>query len=340
MNYIEETLKFIESEEMREYLREYFQSLPEKTARGWTGRYVCSEIVTFAPVSLEKKIPVLDLIAEQTEADPDNDYQDPAKFAQEMRIALDERYNNPPGTMFWLRDWHYHEEGCCYDDAFFTEFDAAVRYIKQQNEQNAEYLEDPETYYSHSIDKYIPGEDGVLEEYCQWVLNWSGEIWYFDYGDNKFEPDGWNDIMDYLGAHVNLPVPFEPGDIITADCRPFSRERRVLVMDIGDNSDCCAVQCLYLKPNGKMSVNAFKHNSFHSFEENSHISGLYRAARYHGELPEDEAVLGVITAAIKADSSLGIKMRDYIWYNEVYDKDDDNDCPGAVWEQFKEAFGL
>ena len=102
-SYIEESLKFIESDEMRDYLREYLLS---GDLKGWLNRSTCSEIVCFAPASLESKIPVLELIAEQTEPNPkrDNDFQDPAKFAKEMRIALDERYSNPPGTMLIPRE--------------------------------------------------------------------------------------------------------------------------------------------------------------------------------------------------------------------------------------------
>jgi len=341
-SYIEETLKFIESDEMRDYLREYLLS---GDLKGWLNRSICSEIVCFAPVSLESKIPVLELIAEQTEFDDDRNYNDPEKYANEMRIALDERYNNPPGTIFWLQDWHYHDKGCMYCDAFFSEFDAAIRFIKEENERNAEYLENPEKDYSHSITKLIPGDNGKLLEYCEWILNHSGDIWYFDYDvDNKFTPEDWDDIFDYLGSELNLPVPFQPGDIVTADCSPFSRERRVLIVDIHDNHDCCAIQCLYLLPNGKFRVNAFKHNSFHistaHYHENSHISALYRAKRYNGELTDEETPLGIISEAIKKDPSIWERMEEYIQKNKHYSSNDENDYWGVVWEQFKEHFGL
>ena len=335
-NYIEETLKFIESEEMRDYLRacpDFFNAV----FRGWSR---CAEIVSYAPAPIEVKIPVLELIAEQTTADPDWDYNDPAKLARESRIALDERYNTPPGTMFWLRDWYYHKEGGYLYDTFFTEFDAAIRYIREQQKESGQ--PDDQNFLSYSIDKYIPGENGILEEYCHWILNLSGDIWYFHYSD-EFEPNDWEDLYNYIGE-LNLPVPFQPGDIILADCRPFAKERRVLIVDIGDNADCCAVQCLSVTPNGELRQAAFKHSHYLDVKENSHFSGLYRAARWHGEAPEEEYPLAVIGAAIKDNPGLWKEMEMFMGKNERYDfeKEADNDYHfyGVTWKVFRNAFGL
>lgn len=53
--------------------------------------------------------------------------------------------------MFWLEDYNYRENGWIFDNAFFTEFDAALRYLKRQAE---EYPEDA----SHeAILKDLPG---------------------------------------------------------------------------------------------------------------------------------------------------------------------------------------
>lgn len=332
LSYLDETLKFIESEEMREHLRKCFS---QSTHDWWR---TCAEIVALAPAPIEKKIPVLNLIAEQTVYDPEWDYQYPLKLAKSARTALNERYDNPPGTVFWLRDWHYSDEGCYFGDAFFYDFDAAVRYIGEQQKECGD-PDDP-NYLSHSIDKYISGENGIMVEYCQWILNLSGEIWYFDYGNSKFEPEDWEELLDYGGNGLYLPVPFKPGDIVMADCRPFAKEKRVVILEIGDD-DCCGLQCLFMRPNGKMSVGAFKHNSFlRGLDENSHISGLYRVALWTLELPEEEAPLAAISAAVKANTALGSDIWGYVVEHKTYDKDDENDVPGAVWAELKESYGL
>ena len=71
-----------------------------------------------------------------------------------------------------------------------------------------------------------------------------------------------------------------------------------------------------------------------------HISTLYRAKRYDGELTDEEAPLGIISEAIKKDSSIWEIMEKYIDQEKCYDKEDENDYYGVVWEQFKEHFVL
>ena len=216
MDYLDETLNFIESNEMREYLR---------TRTDWLERNNCARIVSYAPAPLESKIPVLELIAKQTEYNPERDFYNPAKMAGLARAGLDERFNNPTGTIFILRDWFYSKEGCYYED-LFTEFKAAVRCI---HEHQGEFGEpDDPLCLSFSIEKYIPADNSKMELCCEWVLNWRGEIWYFDYA-HDYTPNGqnrWNKLYDPIGD-LNLPVPFQVGDIITADCRPFAEECHV-----------------------------------------------------------------------------------------------------------------
>lgn len=319
--YLEETLKFIESEDMRVYLRKV---APEWLGKGLWCRRTCVQIVSSAPAPLERKISVLELIAEQTQAG-ENDFEDPAKFAKQSRLAFDEQDNNPLGTIFWLKDRYYFEEGC---DFFFTDFNSAIRFIKEQLAEN----EQPNIHESQSyaICKLIPGEKGTMIEYCRWILNYLGELWYFHYIEGR--PEDWEDLFDCTGGSLNLPVPFTPGDVILADCRPFAKERRVLILEIGDNSDCCAVQCLYLLPNWRLNMSAFKHNSFLRSPERSYISGLYRAARWIGELTEQEAVFAIIGKAIKENPALGSDIWKYIYEN--------GDVDGVTWEQMQAAFGL
>jgi hypothetical protein len=324
--YLEETLSFIESEEMRDYLRTRTDWLCD----GWRVRYKCAEIVSYAPAPLEKKLPVLELIAEQTEYD---DYHDPAKLAKSTRAALSERYENiPAGAVFQLKIFEYGILTDPYYTELFTSFDAAISQIKELEEDHND-KPDRSKYTSYTIYKHIPGNDGQMEEYCFWKLNSSGEIWYFGYGDSDFEPEDWEDLFDYIG-NLTLLVPFKAGDIILADCRPFAKERRVLFMGCyGEEDDCCAAQCLFVQPDGKINRGAFSHNHFLPWDESSHISGHYRAAVWNGELPEHEAPLAVISAAIKADPEWGTCVMEYLYgavSNDVYRK-----LRGATWRRIK-----
>ena len=304
MYYFDESLKFIESDEMRNYLRER----GEQPFSCYSTRHICTKIVSYAPASLDKKIPVLELIAEQTESDHINNKLNPAKIAVQARIALDERYNNMPGTVFQLRIWKYHKIINCYYTELFTDFDVVIRQINKHEEG----FNDPNrsNYISYTIYKHVPGNDGEMDEYCCWRLNSTGEIWYFGY-TNKFKPDDWDDIYSCLGD-LNLPVPFEPGDIVTADCRPFRKKKHVVITDIGDNEDCCAVQCLYVTASGDIKTGAYKHSHFHKHPGSPCISPLYRTTRYNGELDKNDSPLAAISDVIKSSYNLFKPSNKYI----------------------------
>lgn len=105
---------------------------------------------------------------------------------------------------------------------------------------------------NYEMTKLVPNNAGHLVEYCVWYLNDTGEIlWYFD-DDSE---------LGFGGAQtpIFLPVPFRPGDIVAADCRPYAALRPVLILDIGDNLDCCCVSCLSIGKDGCLDVSAFKH---------------------------------------------------------------------------------
>jgi hypothetical protein len=216
-NYFEETLKFIESEEMREYLR---------TRRDWFdgqahgGEELCAKIVSRAPAPIERKIPALELIATQIEHTT-SDCKYAATLAREAAFALEERYTNCSGAIFVVLE-QQHYPTYCTSFTLYTGFDAALRYIKERKAEIAAKAPEELDSTSYTITKYLPAEDGVMEGYFNWILNCRGEIWYFDYERWKFRPKHWQDFFNYLGQGIALPLPFAPGDIILADCRPFA----------------------------------------------------------------------------------------------------------------------
>jgi hypothetical protein len=330
MNYIDETLKFIESDEMREYMHTYLHGLQDDKKTGWL-RNTCAEIVSNAPACIERKIPVLDLIAEQTEPIPKGDWHDPVWLAEFARRALGEEQKGQVGTVFQVREYLYHEPGNYDDYTLYHTFDAAIDYIKwidsECDNRDPDYINDIAYYY---IEKFIPGDDGKMVATFYWIINHSGEIWYF--GEERYTCDPFRDkFFDFLG-NLNLPVPFEPGDIVTADCRPFAKDRRVLILKVGDNSDCCCVQCLFILPTGKLDTGAFKHNRFFrsAHHEISHVSSLYRAVRYEGELDENEQPFIELSAAIGENHHLGSEIWDYFFEND--------DGWGIPWEKIKNNF--
>ena len=61
---------------------------------------------------------------------------------------------------------------------------------------------------------------------------------------------------------VNLPVPFHAGDIVTIDCRPFAPVSHAVILEVGDNCDCCCLQALYYAGNGTWDMGRSSMDTF------------------------------------------------------------------------------
>lgn len=162
-------------------------------------------------------------------------------------------------------------------------------------------------------------------------MNNALELWYFDYIHRKDSPAGW---IPLLGYNLNLPTPFQPGDIVLADCLPYAEPRLVLILDSGDNLDCCCLQVLYIGEGGRLFAGAFKHNAFLDDTENggfSWVSGLYRAGRWTGGPAGSGEPFAVLSPLLRARPGLGTEIEDYIWKGR---------SDGRSWLEVKEAFKM
>jgi len=334
MRHIEETLNFIESDEMLNYLRSLKKHNSDEP---YLTRSICAEIVSKAPASLERKISVLGLIAKETKRDAHCKRRDPIRLADYARDAITEQQHSQPGDVFQVRELIYHETANFNEYSLFYGFNAAMKFIKDDIADFGSADSEIHNSANYLIEKYVQGDNGVMINTYHWVVNSSGEIWYCNYKDenNPVEHDEY--FYDYWGT-LNLPIPFKPGDIVTADCRPFAKEKRVLIICIGDNYDCCSVQCVFIGHDKILHIGALKHNSFFcKNEERSPVSALYRLARYTGELDESEHPLGIISAAIKTNPQLAKDIHDCFFdssleYVGSYD--------GVKWNDLKNKFSL
>lgn len=325
-SYLEESLSFIESREMRDYLR---VELPKFKSISM----FCADIVAYAPAPIERKLPVLEQIIREAEPLLAFDREPyticASRFAHSCRTALAERYSGPEGSIFWMKASSYDDDGSClFDNEFFTKFDAAIRYLEQLAEENPDDCAFEGLNYT--ITKYIPdGRDG-LREHCTWYLNNTRELWYFECEHSRSDfQEGWRDLFDYLGDGPNLPVPFQPGDIVVADCLPYAEPCRVLILDIGDNRDCCCISHLSIDKDGFLCTGAFKHNHFLSHKGvSSRVSGLYRAARWTGELTDEEKPFAVLSPLIRTKPELGKEINDFVGRKGN----------SKSWSEVKEAF--
>ena len=159
-----------------------------------------------------------------------------------------------------------------------------------------------------------------------------------------------NDDDFEIPGRLNLPTPFAPGDIVVADCRPFWDKKIVLILENNDAFDFVdgdGVTCLFLNDSNDIDVGYFKSNEFLTYPDLTHVSVLYRAKRYMGELSEPESILKVIGKAVKDNPELGniIFRRLRMFWIPVFDRPRDIGSFdykrfGVSREFFSKEFGI
>lgn len=183
--------------------------------------------------------------------------------------------------------------------------------MKYINEEYAELEKDEkeDAVYWYGLEKYVPGVVDELDMPYEYTIAPNGEIWFTD---NAYFPH-----RDFASSQdLNLPVPFEIGDIITIDCRPFAPLKHAVIVEIGDNWGCCTVQCMWVDNDGNINRGALKHSSVFDDKYFIQVSPLYRAEVYDGELPEKEACLRIISKYVCRDEEKGKALWMYSYENE------------------------
>ncbi|MCL2120740.1 MAG: hypothetical protein FWH28_00640 [Clostridiales bacterium] len=317
----EEALRFIESAELRTHLRDGSAQLRNDDY---------AKIIASAPASIELKIPVLERISWQAAPVSKSRDYDAASALAAFRAALDERYeNNPPGTVFLLHiRWLGAYGSFGQEEDFwrlFSDFDEAVRFIRIEKLPR---LEEASWRYRswYEIIKYKPDDEGNMIHEIKWTLNAYGDIWYFHGGREFLHRHGFLDYRAseaYLGeiglpAHlrfcrssIDLPVPYQPGDMLSVDLCPFAEQRYVVAAGYEGGR----LQCIY-EQRGKLYC--FPLEDLYGWGYMSArmlLSSLYRAQRMEWQEGE-EGLLIRISAAIKANPGLGREMMLSLWGEE------------------------
>ena len=346
MSYIEETLKLIASDEMREHLHKWKHKLHRED-------YI--DIVQQAPICLEQKIQILDLIAKQTKDDAanpiDTEHHNPSLIAKYARRALDELHNNSSGDVFLLERYCYDEENI-HARELFTTFEAIKNHI-QKVAGGQETSKDGGLWFR--LEKWLPHKDGNMKHFMYWYLSNKGEVLYYGYPlHSMYDSDYYMELCTSFASNATsgdmvLTTPFKTGDIIIAVCSPFVKPTKVLIFDIfhiGDDTEPAYsdfVRFIGITPKGKIDDNSLEHTRFYN---GSCFSLLYRATVYDGELDETEAPLGVINKAIKENPKLVDEIKAYMrsLSDPASEKarlaKESSDYDGVEWEDLKNKFGL
>jgi len=328
MMIIEEALRFIESEEMREHLRQHD---PDRVQFGLSCNIVCQ-----APAPLEEKLKALEVILEKFCETYGKNHLIAKKFdlnklPRLAKLALDERYRKVEGAQLLVVE--HREDIIDFDHmlnlkiissdtttAPVTDFNAALEYIFKSNLRHLPSTDDlcNDKYYVSSlkkglwfeIEKWVPSEwdtsdTGGLKLSCKWVVNGFGEIWYFwlnEY-DKYFKTLAQDSTEELLWfalrsrSLLDAITPFQPGDIVEIDSMPFQAPFRAVITHVNNNRGCQDVKCLYIEHN-RLKLSSLARLSHYT----GRISPFFRAAIFQDELPENERDLDIISRAIKGRS--------------------------------------
>ena len=261
-------------------------------------RYMVADTIAGALLSLERKRELLLLLAKGEE---DGYF---SGLAEAVSLAIQEMQPKS-GEFFYLI-------ACCYEDTTHTEekpigafltWEHIFEAIQTYGGDDAESENFLTLFY---VEKWRPDGNGRLEnKYSYDVIGGNVCFCCKDLSvHERLELDGYTD--------PNLPVPFHAGDIVTVDCRPFVPVSYAVILEVGDNRDCCCLQALYRTGDGIWDTGAVKHGHIIPRYAGK-LSPLYRLASFHGQLPEEERLLEQVSRYIDGKEERGAALWDYIF---------------------------
>ena len=284
---------------VKEYLNEIFSSKD-------MAEYVSENIDTFekwrvldmichAPIPLSKKSYILNLMSkhEALEESRSDDLFDPPYTIRNCIAEVDKalaELNLKEGELFILYEYDGSDNNRINSITPFLNYKQVVDYHRKNKE---DYIE--KTW--HILEKWIPNKNGKLVNIMDYYI-FNTEI----VGCRSHCRIGMENYFE-MDSNINIPEPFKCGDIIEIDARPMHKKQRAVVVGIGDNRDCCALQVVFITENGELGSGALKHAAMYE-NWNWILSPLYSAKIYDGELEGKEVVFTKIQKFIRENFDL------------------------------------
>lgn len=241
-----------------------------------------ADIIAGAPIALIEKVRLLERLSGHMAHGKDTDLiRDYSACLNVARQALGSK-----AAVFSVELW---EDGEQLDGPYIAlsmeEVQSAItQYQKELTEDWANLYWRIEQYRPGGV----PGFDGFSRPVYTFIAVPNGEVQYYLH-DPQNRRGAWaEDAFGQGAVHLNLPVPYRPGDILEVNCAPYvSGVHYCLLTEVGD--DCCGVQCLYPSKSGHIEFGALKHGHYFPgcFDRRQYLSPLYGAKIYTGELPAE-----------------------------------------------------
>ena len=237
------------------------------------------QLVCHAPISLFEK---RDLYKRLVEEHPDEtgNFVTYRKYLSVAEKAISDMKLPKDGTFLLVgHDFSDDEEqfGCAPFRSYEKAVEDLTKTFKDGGEENVWY----------TLEKWLPESEFSLDliEVCEFTFIGDKPCFYKNlryFYDKEYRKKNMaqlnteNDFTLYSsGSNLNLTTPFQSGDVLHIDCRPFAPATTVVVADNHTPYDCCSPQCEYIGKDGVATQGALKHS--HIYKENvfETVSPLY-----------------------------------------------------------------
>lgn len=285
--YTDEFLEtFVPSGQMRDHLR----------SRGSDDRKTMSDIVKSSLVPLEVKSVWLDR-------------EDCFEMTEAVRELLYPAGRDELFCLFsaWYDNEIYNDKRCFLCPV--GSFEKATERIRYDKAVEGSDVSDAESCVWYILEKWKLDEDG---DYCRLYT-----YYIIDEKAVYFEKGAGGSCHPFESRNLNLSVPFDVGDILTVDCRPFAPPVHAVLIEKGDNIDCCCLQVLYKDLyTGEWMTCSLKHGlRLKSAEGGGYLplsSPLLRLRLCDDGISDDEALLRSISEYIDGVEERGQALWDLL----------------------------
>lgn len=238
----------IDAECMKNYLFEHMNELK-------ISEFV--EIIVGAPKSLEQKENLLIELSECQMNEEDCKYVN--QCLQVIREAISFLYHADSGKVRMVLRCVDTEEKKQYtiDVVPVLSYEDALRYIKEDFgvDDDDECLD-----FYFCLDLYEITENEKLLWKYEYICNGKGEVQFLRI--HNLKKNGLSRTFRDIGMEY-FSTPYQVGDVLYIDCRPFLQPHYCLVYYISENRrDCCGTRCLFLTEEKLVQQGALKHGHF------------------------------------------------------------------------------